>query len=75
MSKVAWIGLGIMGYPMAGHLATLRQHEVAVFNRTRAKADAWVARFGGRAAATPPKRRKGRTSSLPAWAMTTTSAR
>jgi 3-hydroxyisobutyrate dehydrogenase len=59
MSKVAWIGLGIMGYPMAGHLATLRQHEVAVFNRTRAKADAWVARFGGRAAATPAEAAEG----------------
>jgi 3-hydroxyisobutyrate dehydrogenase len=53
MSKVAWIGLGVMGFPMAGHLKTRGGHDVVVFNRTRAKADAWVATFGGRAAATP----------------------
>jgi 3-hydroxyisobutyrate dehydrogenase len=53
MSKVAWIGLGTMGFPMAGHLTTRGRHDVVVFNRTRAKADAWVARFGGRAAPTP----------------------
>ena len=41
MSKVAWIGLGVMGYPMAGHLKTRGQHDVVVFNRTRAKAAAW----------------------------------
>jgi 3-hydroxyisobutyrate dehydrogenase-like beta-hydroxyacid dehydrogenase len=53
MSKVAWIGLGVMGYPMAGHLKTRGHHDVVVFNRTRAKADAWVATFGGTAAPTP----------------------
>jgi len=53
MSKVAFIGLGIMGYPIAGHLATRGQHDVTVHNRTRAKAKAWVAKFGGRIAATP----------------------
>src|SRR3954466_11818074 len=42
-----------MGYPMAGHLAQKGGHEVTVYNRTRAKADAWVAKYGGRAAATP----------------------
>jgi 3-hydroxyisobutyrate dehydrogenase len=52
MARVAFIGLGVMGYPMAGHLARAG-HEVTVFNRTRAKADAWVAQHGGRAAATP----------------------
>jgi 3-hydroxyisobutyrate dehydrogenase-like beta-hydroxyacid dehydrogenase len=52
MSKVGFIGLGVMGFPMAGHLKT-RGHDVVVFNRTRVKADAWVARFGGLAAATP----------------------
>jgi len=52
MSKVGFIGLGVMGFPMAGHLKT-RGHDVVVFNRTRAKADAWVARFGGLIAATP----------------------
>jgi len=42
-----------MGFPMAGHLATRGQHDVAVYNRTRAKAEAWAAKFGGRIAATP----------------------
>ena len=51
-SRVAFIGLGVMGYPMAGHLARAGHH-VVVFNRTRAKADQWVAEFGGRAAPTP----------------------
>ncbi|WP_280950371.1 NAD(P)-dependent oxidoreductase [Rhodomicrobium vannielii] len=53
MSKVAWIGLGVMGFPMAGHLRTKGGHELTVYNRTRAKADEWVAKFGGKAAATP----------------------
>jgi len=53
MSKVAFIGLGVMGYPMAGHLKTRGGHDVTVFNRTRSRADAWAAAFGGRAAATP----------------------
>jgi 3-hydroxyisobutyrate dehydrogenase len=52
MSKVGWIGLGVMGFPMAGHLKT-RGHDVVVFNRTRKKAEAWIERFGGRLAATP----------------------
>ncbi len=50
--KVAFLGLGVMGYPMAGHLAKAG-HEVTVYNRTAAKADQWVAEFGGQAAATP----------------------
>jgi len=50
--RVAFIGLGVMGGPMAGHLAAAG-HEVVVFNRTRSKADAWVAAHGGRAADTP----------------------
>jgi 3-hydroxyisobutyrate dehydrogenase len=53
MSKVAWIGLGVMGYPMAVHLKTRGHHDVVVFNRTSAKAEAWVAEFGGTAASTP----------------------
>jgi 3-hydroxyisobutyrate dehydrogenase len=53
MSKIAWIGLGVMGFPMAGHLKTRGGHDVVVFNRTRAKAEAWVGRFGGRSAKTP----------------------
>jgi 3-hydroxyisobutyrate dehydrogenase len=52
MSKVAWIGLGVMGYVLAGHLKA-RGHDVTVFNRTVAKAERWVAEFGGRLAATP----------------------
>ena len=58
MSKIAWIGLGVMGFPMAGHLKT-RGHDLVVFNRTRAKAEAWVARFGGRLAATPAEAADG----------------
>jgi len=50
--KVAFIGLGTMGHPMAGHLAA-RGHEVAVFNRTVSKAEAWAADHGGRIGATP----------------------
>jgi 3-hydroxyisobutyrate dehydrogenase len=53
MSKVAFIGLGVMGYPMAGHLKTRGGHDVTVYNRTRKKAEVWVAQFGGRAAPTP----------------------
>src|SRR5262245_38419359 len=49
--KVAFIGLGVMGFPMAGHLATAG-HEVSVFNRSPAKANTWVARPGGRAGST-----------------------
>ncbi|MES2550945.1 MAG: NAD(P)-dependent oxidoreductase [Pseudomonadota bacterium] len=52
MAKVAFLGLGVMGFPMAGHLAA-KGHEVTVYNRTAAKAEAWVARHKGRAAATP----------------------
>lgn len=50
--KLAFVGLGVMGYPMAGHLQNAG-HDVAVFNRTAAKAVDWVNEFGGRAAATP----------------------
>ena len=52
MSKVAFIGLGVMGFPMAGHLAKAG-HEVTVYNRTGAKADAWVKAHGGKAQPTP----------------------
>lgn len=52
MAKVAFLGLGVMGFPMAGHLAA-KGHEVRVYNRTAAKAEAWVAKHQGRAAATP----------------------
>lgn len=53
MSKVAFIGLGVMGYPMAGHIRTKGGHNLTVYNRTQAKAHAWVRQFGGHAAATP----------------------
>ncbi len=53
MAKVVFLGLGVMGYPMAGHLRTRGGHEVTVYNRTAAKAQAWVEAFGGRAAPTP----------------------
>jgi 3-hydroxyisobutyrate dehydrogenase len=59
MSKIAWIGLGVMGFPMAGHLKTRGRHDVVVFNRTRAKADAWVEKFGGRSAPTPAEAAAG----------------
>ncbi|RIK97482.1 MAG: oxidoreductase [Proteobacteria bacterium] len=53
MAKVAFLGLGVMGFPMAGHLAVKGGHEVTVYNRTQAKAEAWTAKYGGRAAPTP----------------------
>ena len=59
MTKAAWIGLGVMGFPMAGHLKTRGGHDLVVFNRTRAKAEAWVARYGGTLAATPAKAAEG----------------
>ncbi|MEO1014427.1 MAG: NAD(P)-dependent oxidoreductase [Pseudomonadota bacterium] len=50
--RLGFLGLGVMGFPMAGHLAAAG-HDVIVFNRTRAKADDWAARYGGVAAETP----------------------
>ncbi|MBK6602249.1 MAG: NAD(P)-dependent oxidoreductase [Betaproteobacteria bacterium] len=50
--NLAFLGLGVMGFPMAGHLASAG-HKVTVFNRSPAKAAQWVARFGGRSAPTP----------------------
>ncbi|MGB0439097.1 MAG: NAD(P)-dependent oxidoreductase [Primorskyibacter sp.] len=52
MAKVAFLGLGVMGYPMAGYLAKAG-HDVTVYNRTATKAEAWVAEHGGASAATP----------------------
>ncbi len=52
MAKVAFLGLGVMGYPMAGHLKAAG-HDVTVYNRTTAKAEAWVAQHGGALATTP----------------------
>lgn len=56
--RVAFLGLGVMGHPMAGHLARAG-HQVTVYNRTKAKADAWVAEYGGAAAATPREAAQG----------------
>ncbi|WP_303047859.1 NAD(P)-dependent oxidoreductase [Thalassospira lucentensis] len=58
MAKCAFIGLGVMGYPMAGHLQKAG-HEVTVYNRTTAKAKKWVAEYGGASAATPAEAAKG----------------
>jgi len=52
MTKLAFLGLGVMGYPMAGHLQAAG-HDVCVYNRTVSKAEAWVKDHGGRMAATP----------------------
>ena len=58
MTKVAFIGLGVMGYPMAGHLVTAG-YEVTVYNRTASKAENWVKQFGGKSADTPAKAVQG----------------
>ncbi|MAC78637.1 MAG: oxidoreductase [Rhodobacteraceae bacterium] len=58
MAKVTFLGLGVMGYPMAGHLQA-KGHEVTVYNRTAAKAEAWVAEHGGASAPTPAAAAKG----------------
>jgi 3-hydroxyisobutyrate dehydrogenase len=57
MAKVGFIGLGVMGYPMAGHLAAVG-HDVTAFNRTASKADAWAKEHGGNAASTPAEAAK-----------------
>ena len=53
MAKVAFIGLGVMGYPMAGHLKRKGGHDVTVYNRTASKAANWAAEHEGFLAATP----------------------
>jgi 3-hydroxyisobutyrate dehydrogenase-like beta-hydroxyacid dehydrogenase len=58
MAKIAFLGLGVMGFPMAGHLAKAG-HDVTVYNRTAAKAEAWAAKHKGRAAATPAEAARG----------------
>ncbi len=59
MSNVAFLGLGVMGFPMAGHLAKAG-HDTIVYNRTGAVADKWVAEHGGRSARTPRDAAAGR---------------
>ncbi|MDH5454028.1 MAG: NAD(P)-dependent oxidoreductase [Paracoccaceae bacterium] len=58
MAKVAFLGLGVMGYPMAGHLVA-KGHSVAVYNRSPAKAAAWVKQHGGNSGTTPAEAAKG----------------
>lgn len=58
MAKVAFLGLGVMGYPMAGHLMT-KGHEVTVYNRTGQKAQDWVSQHGGASAGTPQEAARG----------------
>jgi 3-hydroxyisobutyrate dehydrogenase-like beta-hydroxyacid dehydrogenase len=53
MAKVAFLGLGVMGYPMAGHLVKKGGHDVTVYNRTAAKAQQWAKEYGGKHAGTP----------------------
>jgi 3-hydroxyisobutyrate dehydrogenase len=57
--KLAFLGLGVMGFPMAGHLVAKQNHAVTVYNRTQAKSEAWVAKFGGRLAQTPARAAEG----------------
>ena len=59
MAKVAFVGLGVMGYPMAGHLKAKGGHEVTVYNRTAAKAEKWVGQYGGKSAPTPKQAAEG----------------
>jgi len=59
MAKVAFIGMGVMGYPMAGHLKVKGGHDVTVYNRTAAKAEAWAKQFEGKSAPTPAEAAAG----------------
>ena len=59
MAKVAFLGLGVMGYPMAGHLKNKGGHDVTVYNRTAEKARKWVDQFGGKSAPTPQQAAEG----------------
>jgi len=58
MTKLAFLGLGVMGYPMAGHLAAAG-HDISVYNRTTAKAEAWIAQHGGTLGKTPAEAASG----------------
>ncbi|TIL81252.1 MAG: NAD(P)-dependent oxidoreductase, partial [Mesorhizobium sp.] len=60
MASVAFLGLGVMGYPMAGHLRNKGGHDVTVYNRTKAKAEQWVAQYGGSVANTPAEAADGK---------------
>ena len=58
-AKTAWLGLGVMGSPMAGHLQRKGGVAMTVYNRTQAKAEAWIAAHGGRAAGSPAEAAEG----------------
>jgi 3-hydroxyisobutyrate dehydrogenase len=60
MATVAFLGLGVMGYPMAAHLKNKGGHDVTVYNRTTAKAEQWVAQHGGKLATTPAAAAEGK---------------
>jgi 3-hydroxyisobutyrate dehydrogenase len=60
MASVAFLGLGVMGYPMAAHLKHKGGHDVTVYNRTTAKAEKWVAEHGGAFATTPAEAAEGK---------------
>src|SRR3546814_14171829 len=57
-TRIAFVGLGVMGFPMAGHLAKAG-HDVTVYNRTQARAEAWAREHGGKTARTPAEAAKG----------------
>ena len=59
MAKVSFLGLGVMGYPMAGHLLKKGGHDVTVYNRSQAKAAQWVKEYGGKSVATPREAAQG----------------
>ena len=81
MAKLAFLGLGVMGYPMAGHLQKKGGHQVTVYNRTGAKAQQWAGEFGGKHAASPREAAKdcdfvmlcvGTTTTCARWRTATT---
>lgn len=59
MAKITFLGLGVMGYPMAGHLLKKGNHDVTVYNRSSGKAQQWVAEYGGKSAKTPREAAQG----------------
>lgn len=58
MARIAWIGLGVMGYPMAGNIGKKGNHDLVVYNRNGAKAANWAKEYGGATAATPAEAAK-----------------
>ena len=60
MAEIAFLGLGVMGYPMAGHLKNKGGHALTVYNRSTAKAEAWVSQHGGAFAKTPKEAAAGK---------------